>query len=93
MGIPLYMKGRMVTMTVFKIMNDIWLQVVPLLLNQYHKGSSLEGKIIVLQTLTMFLAVCEEQHITPSSKDKYNLTSLHLQKNLYCNLRNSSSCL
>lgn len=93
MGIPLYMKDRMVTMTVFKIMNDIWLQVVPLLLNQYHKGSSLEGKTIVLQTLTMFLAVCEEQHVTPTSKDKYNITSLYLQKNLYCKLRKSSSCL
>jgi hypothetical protein len=74
------MKGRMVTVTVFKITNYIWLQVVPLLLSQYHKGSSLEGKTIVLQTLTMFLAVCEEQHVMPTSKDKYNLTSMPLQK-------------
>lgn len=47
--------------------NEVITVVVPLLLSQYHKGSSLEGKTIVLQTLTMFLAVCEEQHVTPTT--------------------------
>jgi hypothetical protein len=83
------MKDRMATMTCFTVMIDIWLQVLPLLLQEYHKESSLEGKAILLQTLTMFLAVCEEQHVTSSSKDKYNLTSMPLQKNLHCILRNS----
>lgn len=41
--------------------------VAPLLMSQYHKGSSLEGKIVLLQTLTTFLAVCEEQHITSTT--------------------------
>jgi hypothetical protein len=48
----------------------IYLQVAPLLLSQYHKGSSLEGKTVLLQTLTTFLAVCEEQHITSTGKDR-----------------------
>jgi DNA repair/transcription protein MET18/MMS19 len=41
--------------------------VVPLLLSQYHKGSSVEGKIVLLQTLTTFLAVCEEQLFTSTT--------------------------
>ena len=29
----------------------------------------MEGKIVLLQTLTTFLAVCEEQLVTSTSKD------------------------
>jgi hypothetical protein len=86
------MKDRMATITCFTVMIGIWLQILPLLLHEYHKGSSLEGKAILLQTLTMFLAVCEELHVTPSSKDKHNLTSMPLQKSMQCILKNSS-CL
>ncbi|PSN34715.1 hypothetical protein C0J52_21192 [Blattella germanica] len=40
-------------------------EVVPMLLAQYYKGSSAEGKVVLLQTLTILLAICEEQDATP----------------------------
>jgi hypothetical protein len=68
----LILSPNIVFSTLFSSIN-ICLQVVPLLLTQYHEGSSLEGKVILLRTLAPFVAVCKDQHITPTSKESYTI--------------------